>query len=279
MKTNKTTYVSTVQMTPTAKLALRKQLLKIYNDNIVYLNNGDEYEFELYNPTTSTYLVKIKIDNNYISYSGIVLRPGERIWLERFLDDNKKFKFSTYSVSNTEENQKAIKNNGIVVIEFYPEIIRLAPNPITWTVQYPYYPKYDYYGPVIGGCYPENNQFYCSDDYNKNSNVYDDGHVNYSSNENNGYMNYSSNKVKGVTNISANIETGRTEKGNTSSQKFQNVNMEFSTWITYFYEYKILPYSQKPYLTNKEIYTAYCTSCGRGIKKGENYCPKCGKKN
>lgn len=84
--------------------------LKIYNDNTVYLDQGEEFEIEVFNPTTKTVLAKIDFNGEMISHSGLVLRPGQRVFLERFFDDNRKFKFEVYEVENTD---KAIAEAGL----------------------------------------------------------------------------------------------------------------------------------------------------------------------
>ena len=87
--------------------------LKIYNDNTVYLDQGEEFEIEVFNPTTKTILAKIDFNGEMISHSGLVLRPGQRVFLERFFDDNRKFKFEVYEVENTD---KAIAEAGIAKV-------------------------------------------------------------------------------------------------------------------------------------------------------------------
>jgi hypothetical protein len=230
---------------PSAKLAVKKQLLRVYDNFFIYLNDGIEYEIELYNPTTIEYLAKIKLDGKYISNAGIVLRPGERVWLERYLDENRKFKFSTYQVDDTQQNKKAIEKNGDVEIEFYKEVI---PYKFTHTV------------------WPSNYNY----DYN-----YDNKNICY---DNLGGTTLGGNTFSCNCNNTRSIETGRSEKGDFSNQEFESVNKTFESYYSYFVSYKILPISQKVY-TSKEIQLGYCTYCGRGIKKGENYCPKCGNKN
>ena len=80
-----------------AKIAINKKLCKEYcdiskgTDNfIVYLNNGDEFQIQLFNPTNQVIGVKLKFNNEHkewlSSNNYIVLRPGERVWLERFLE-------------------------------------------------------------------------------------------------------------------------------------------------------------------------------------------------
>jgi hypothetical protein len=87
--------------------------LKIYNHNTVYLDQGEEFEIEVFNPTTKTILAKIDFNGEMISHSGLVLRPGQRVFLERFFDDNRKFKFEVYEVENTD---KAIAEAGIAKV-------------------------------------------------------------------------------------------------------------------------------------------------------------------
>ena len=107
---------------PQSFITKSKQRLKQQIDT-VYLNNGDEFEIELFNPTQNKVLAKIEMNGNSIG-NGIILRPGERVFLERYLDEAKKFLFETYVVNgNNKEVQDAIENNGDVVIKFYNEIL------------------------------------------------------------------------------------------------------------------------------------------------------------
>jgi len=105
---------------PQAFITKGKQRIKQFEGQ-VYLNDGDEYQIELFNPTTKHVLAKIKIDKDYLSGGGIVLRPGERVFLERFLDSNNKFVFRTYEVGKEAVNVGAIDNNGYVEIQFFAE--------------------------------------------------------------------------------------------------------------------------------------------------------------
>lgn len=48
---------------------------------------------------------------------GLVLRPGERVFLDRYLAEKRKLIFNTYIVSgNSEEIARAIANNGQIEI-------------------------------------------------------------------------------------------------------------------------------------------------------------------
>ena len=70
---------------PVAYITKDKQRIKQYNNDTVFLEDGDEFEIELFNPTKEKVLAKISINGNFMD-SGIVLRPGERVFLERYMD-------------------------------------------------------------------------------------------------------------------------------------------------------------------------------------------------
>ena len=106
---------------PTAHITRKKSRLKVYNGNTVFLNDKDNFEFEIHNPTQKSVLCKIKLNGEYISTGGVVIRPGQRVFLERFFDTNNKFEFSTYEVKDTSLNRTAIDLNGDIRIEFYNE--------------------------------------------------------------------------------------------------------------------------------------------------------------
>ena len=109
--------------TQMAKVAINKSLLKEYDNRVVYLKDGDEFQIQLFNPKTYTIAAEISI-NGVSCGTKLVLRPGERVWLERYFDRPNKFKFTTYEVDNTPEVEYAIKNNGKIVVKFYAETIK-----------------------------------------------------------------------------------------------------------------------------------------------------------
>lgn len=239
---------------PEAFITKGKKRIKQF-DGHVYLSDGDEYEIELFNPTQEVVLAKIKIDGDYIAGGGIVLRRGERVFLERFLDSPNRFKFSTYVVNgNNTEVQDAIKNNGYVEIEFYDEykptwnsgflttgtnIHTINGNPITFT--------------TTSGT-TSTSTFY-------NASL-------------------TSNTLAGpnIRNLSNKVETGTTEKGSSSEQAFQHTNKTFNSFSFWNVAWQILPTSQKQY-TAEEVGVNYCGNCGAKRKKSSfKFCPHCGTK-
>jgi hypothetical protein len=236
-----------------------KQRLKQHIDT-VYLNNGDEFEIELYNPTNNKVLAKIEMNGNTIG-NGIILRPGERVFLERYLDEAKKFLFETYAVNgDNDEVQQAIANNGDVTVKFYNEIVTpnvnfyggsgtvTISNPFTWSTNTA--------GPVT---YTTHNTL---------------GNTSFTTSSTNTFYNAS---LTSGTNSLRSLETGRVEKGSNSSQSFTYDNTSFNTWPSTTNWWKIKPESTK--LKTREDLVTYCAECGSKRKKDTHkFCPHCGTK-
>jgi hypothetical protein len=275
-------YYQTKTGTPCAYITKDKKRLKQVGQN-VYLKNGDEFELELFNPTTNTVLTKIKLDGNYISGGGIVLKPGQRVFLERYLDDARKFKFETYEVDGTSnEVLDAITGNGDVVIDFFDEYKK----PV-WNNQITY-------GGSFGGpIHTYNNAGTISGGYVQST--ISNGSALFSSSSTTAGINFNttsiSNTFEGPNLRSAkkskgnsrsevtmdSLETGRVEKGGKSDQSFQTVNKSFNHYTCSTSIWKILPESQKQY-DNKDL-KVYCTNCGKKRKKdSDKFCSSCGNK-
>ena len=95
--------------------------LKSYNENTVYLNNGNEFSIRLFNPTTNKIGVQIDL-NGSVSKSYLVLNPGQDVTLNRFIDDNRKMVFETYTYDSSNPSaEKAIVNNGNITVSFFYE--------------------------------------------------------------------------------------------------------------------------------------------------------------
>jgi hypothetical protein len=127
----------------------------------VYLDDGDEFEIELHNPLTECVLCDIKLNGQSISKNGLVLKPGQRFYLDCFIDDKKKFIFNTYEIEDTVESADATAKNGLLEVYFYKEDVvqindwrRRFDQVIVreyYPVYYPYYHPYyhPYYQPAI----------------------------------------------------------------------------------------------------------------------------------
>jgi hypothetical protein len=220
----------------------------------VFLEDKEEFEIEIFNPLTVSVLADIKLNGQSISKTGLVVKPGQRVYLDCFIDDKKKFKFSTYEIENSGEALEATQNNGVLEVFFYKEDVITLDN---WRSRfdrvivekwYPaYYPSHNY---------PWNN-IYCGGSFGtggygttltngiigSTTNV-DLSNINssYTSDSN---VSYGGTTVNNLFSLN-NIETGRVEKGEVSKQKFTEVEMDFEKNYISSTIIQILPESRKP---------------------------------
>lgn len=260
MKTNYLTQRVTV---PTTFVTKGRQRVKQFN-NSVYLKNGDEFEIELFNPTNQKILAKINLNGESLG-SGIILRPGERVFLERYFDVARKFRFETYQVESNNPNvEQAIRLNGLVEVEFFEEC-KYNPNPVSYTGSGFVWTDMDktigpgiYYYANTGGI-PDGEVNFVNDTYNANSGSAFSCSCSFDPPEM---------ELK---------ETGRIEKGSSSAQGFIYDGTSFNFWCTWKDSWKILPESERP-LESHDLKT-FCTRCGAKQKKHTHkFCPICGTK-
>lgn len=273
----------------------------IKSNNNIYLENDTSFEIELFNPLTENILADIRLNGNAISKTGLIVKPGQRIYLDCFIDDKKKFIFQTYQVENTNESKQAIKNNGVLEVFFYKEqavSIQNWPNRFHQTiireyypVYHPIYPYYPYYSGInwyssgtittTGG-----NSTLTISDLDLSATSTSIGTCNYSCNTNsiNAFYSNTSSLGEGIQLQSAcnnietgRIETGRIEKGEESNQKFEEIDMEFESNYIHHLIYNLLPASQKP-VEASEIKQKFCSECGNKLKETFKFCPSCGEK-
>lgn len=259
--------------TKMAAIAVKNNRLKTYKTSsdleLVYLKDGDEFQIELFNPRPTPVLAKIWMNDKLISESGLVIQPGQRFFLERYIDTNNKFVFKTYSVDGTHsEVIKAIENNGAVTVIFYPEKIKA--NSDLW--KNPSWREWNLNQPSIQ---PNTSQPYWTTDFRYNGTVPSFNTTITTSNT----AFYSSNtSVAGSLNVDmTNFETGRVEKGGKTDQYFTEVNMEFENFPCQTVKMKIMAESNKPVEVND--IRNYCSNCGTRMKKQTwKFCPNCGTK-
>jgi len=258
---------------PTAHITLNKSRIKTYPYNQIFMADGSEFQIELDNCTTSVWLAIISVNGEKISESGLVLKPGEHIFLDtpNIGSGGKKckFKFETYEIEQGRSH--LVADNGKVKIEFYKE--RTLPQWITYTYIQPdpYVPYWDrgfYYssaGAVSGGM------------------VDTGGSITVSNNDQSITLNSSglSAQVDTIGLVASKSvpteETGRIEKGSKSKQKFYKTNYDFESFASYTEEFQIFPLSKRV-VNIQEATREYCTQCGKKRKINFNFCPKCGQK-
>jgi hypothetical protein len=246
---------------PEAYITRKKSRAKIYHFNNLYLNDGELFEIELFNPKENRVLAKIWLNGEEISGSGIIVKPGQRIFLERFIDSNNKFTYKTYDVEDTSLSINAIRNNGDIEVKFYNEYFNNFNN------------NYWYSSPLIGGT--ATGTYYGR----TTTGTYYGGSITYGSNTTltglGDNVSYTSN-VAGSLSNSKSIETGRVEKGESSNQSFETSYGNFNYLPIKEVKYKILPMSSKP-IEGKDL-KRYCTECSKKLKETFKFCPSCGSK-
>lgn len=272
---------------PTAQICINKSRLKVYNKESVptyYLQKGQEFQIELFNPTSDTILAKIYLNGKKISQGGLVLRPGERVFLERYLDVAKKFLFDTYEVANTAEVQKAIEDNGDFKVEFFKE-----QQPFTYATTCNYQPATFLLNGSVTTTFGYNHT--TSGSYNPTTTT----NLNLANVTNTSSYKQDYSKLNQRSKVTLDdaeslpalksfkspqkIETGRVEAGSQSSQEIQTVNKTFEYFPFHTTEYKLLPISQKINTTADVFVKRYCTNCGAKQKPEYKFCPSCGKKS
>jgi hypothetical protein len=308
------------QKQPIAHICINKSRVKIYDketDPKIYLSKQTEFQIELFNPTTESILAKITLNGNVISQGGLVINPGQRIFLDRYLDVAKKFLFDTYEVSNTQEVKEAIVNNGDFKVEFYREMKPRVRNPIlTLGTGRSIFggPNYDQgiirYSSNSTGGYVHNSTTTPIATFTTSSNdvvsSYTTTGLNLTGNISNtstvsSNALYSSTIADGTITMdwmgdeksvdlsiprtrslkakkSKSIETGRVEEGSDSDQKFKTVNKDFEWFAFHTIEAKLLPVSQKVNTAEDINVKVYCTNCGAKLGKGHKFCASCGTK-
>jgi hypothetical protein len=216
----------------------------------VYLKDSEEFQIELFNPLTECVLTEIKLNGQPISKTGLVIKPGQRFYLDCFIDDKKKFIFTTYEVEQTLESLSAINNNGKLEVFFYKESVvsvrnwRDRFNTVIVERYYPSYPTYPYWkttpyygtGTVIG-----------TTTIGTNTNTFNT----YGSNATTGSYTLNDNTMGQLNNtsnipIAGSFETGRVERGQKSNQKFNEIDMEFDNYYISSTILELLPESRKP---------------------------------
>ena len=256
---------------PCAYITKNKQRIKQFGQN-VYLKDGSEFEIELYNPSRNTVLSKIKINGEFIAGGGIILRPGERVFLERYLDIPNKFKFETYTVDSTNETMNAIANNGDVEILFYDEqeIVTLGLN--NPSITYGSCNYSDYTTPIGNNFYTTNGVDFATG----NSKIHlTSTSLSFSNNATPRSSKYEKREKPERRLKSKSVETGRVEKGSSSDQSFKTVSKNFNSWTVSTSVWKLLPESQRP--VEKSDLINKCPKCSTKLKKSSwKFCPECG---
>jgi hypothetical protein len=257
-----TSYTATFN--PEAHITLSRNRLKKYGDKY-FLKDGQQFEIELKNPTSNRILVHIEMNGKRISESGLVL-PSSNIshYIERYIDEAKKFKFKTFMVDDVEATEGARERNGLVKVEFFNEKLPT----------YYHYPLNSTGGNIryktnvsdtYGGGYVTNT----TTDLKTRGITYTTAGINTSFDISSMYVASFSEPEQ--------VETGRIAQGGKSSQKFSTTTGDFYDTPFHTIEFQLLPESAKP-VEVSEIRN-YCSECGLRVRKSSwKYCPNCGER-
>jgi hypothetical protein len=272
-------YSNSSNKMPQAFITVNKNRQKIYNNYDIYLKDKSEFEIEIFNPLQETIGIIFEINGKRISNNHLILKPGQRFYLDRYINDNKKFLYTTYDIDNINsiqelvEVKEAIQNNGSVDIYFYKEIDKN---------------KYDLY---INHIQPYNNKAYSWDnglftnDIHKDNglftnDIHKDNILNDNMSNNKHIRRFFSNKITNdnITNYSSeipeSIETGMIGEGKESQQKFESINIDIEQIWFHSIKFRLSPESNKP--IEPKDFIRYCTNCGTKSKKEHKFCSQCG---
>lgn len=264
-----------------AKIAISKNLIKEYkssnSERTVYLNDGTEFQIYLKNPYQTHLGIKISVNNKSIG-NMLVLRPGQSFWLDRFLNDNKKFLFSTYNVENTAEMKYATNNNGKVKIEFYhekEETSYISAKIVEPSYDFDTYDSVTYNSDTINTC-RSSKSFNTPINTCCYSTATIESFANAAANSKLTSMLYDTSVSAKNTNDSY-LETGRVEKGGVSRQEFEYCDINFDYYAFKTENILILPTSRKQ-IHAEETRRRYCSQCGKKVNPKDKFCSNCGTK-
>ena len=204
-----------------------------------------------------------------MSGGGLILRPAERVFLDRYLTEKRKLIFNTYVASgNSEEVARAIMNNGKIEVKFYEE--RIEDN------------SYKLYTNFIDNTWRPLTQSFYNDPNTGDFTYYD---INYSSTDTSlGSMNLDSSRGATKSKLSnklskrsKSVETGRIDKGGSSEQELQYVDKTFMPFQIHSVEIQLMPISQKQHTSSSVKRRVYCSECGaKASRTGAKFCSQCG---
>ena len=301
------THYKMMDRLPSCVITSNHNELKLYQSNIVYLNDGDNFELRFFNPLQEKIGVEIMFNGIRKGDGYLVLKPGQDLTLDRFLDEQRKMLFETYTINgNNKEAVEAIEKNGVISFNFYKEYYSNSNQQKNVNVNYDFPPKptrYDqisfngtlnyptgFSGPQ-GSTGSRGTKGRSATTTNNVTNISGNATFtsNYSTLDNlNGMGQMAMFSSPGIfcnevdnSNLELNetfdsLETGRIEKGDISDQRLKGVNMNFASSPFHSMTYRLMPYSTM----NREIgeIRQYCT-CSYRIRNNKwQYCPKCGNK-
>lgn len=259
-------------------------------ENRVYLKNGQQFQIFLKNFRGIPVLVELSI-NGETQEESVILDPKERLFLERYLSSNNKFKFNTYEMSAG--LKKLIESKvelGVIIARSYALESVYSSNEIIDTSKVQHVVDWStmpsYYGGVAQFSTTELTNLYtavapittggASRYETKTNNKKGSNFVGYSYAEDpsNADMELADQILQEV---SAKSEIGAIEKGAYSDQKFEGCpdfrkGRPLDTYTIHVYPVSAQLQEEKE-RTSKIEGAVYCSVCGRKQKSGQKFCP------
>lgn len=259
-------------------LVNNNRVAKSRTDASCYISEG-EFSIEIINTNSVTIGALIKMNGVSLSDQHLVIYPGQRIVLDRFINTKHKFNFKVYSVEdNNKAIEEAIKKNGDIEISFHVENFTYSEPDISngfWTDKDTYrVHNFDQYTNVF--------QNTSESTFNlKNApNTFTTNAVNLDSVKcfyNNDLKDLIQENSEPFEEKSRSVkETGMIDQGSKSNQEFTVVNKAFVAVPYYTATLKLKPLSAKPVEAKDLI--CYCKQCGIKVNRKDNFCSKCGTK-
>lgn len=276
------THYKMLDRVPSVVVTSNHNELKLYQGNIVYLNDGDNFELRFFNPLQEKIGVEIMFNGIRKGDGYLVLNPGQDLTLDRFLDEQRKMLFETYTINgNNKEAVEAIEKNGVISFNFYKEYYSNSNQQKNVNVDYNFPPKPMNSMNGMMGMKGMTGNFGSIGQSGTLSNTYStlcmgivaENYIDYSEyvaenlNSDIKYSKYIAEKLD--------LETGRIEKGDISDQRLKDINMNFTSSPFHSMTYRLMPYSTM----NREIgeIRQYCSECGYRLRKSSwKFCPSCG---
>ena len=225
---------------------------RFYFGNTVFLENDTEFEIEIFNKSQRTVCPSLTINGETLS-RGPVIYNGQKFILKDFITDNRRFLFKVYQVDASDKDVKeAIKENGIISIEYY-------------------YEKSLERGNIKQDQKDSSKESEAEQIFNSDSETIEGKERSFAPKSADDTPEPDDYFFASPSEIDTNEETGKIMKGSPSGVTYNSVDIEldynnFETQII-----KLKPLSKKPKFIN-------CPKCQHESKVEANYCEECGYK-
>lgn len=259
-------------------------------ENRVYLKNGQQFQIFLKNFRGIPVLVELSI-NGETQEESVILDPKERLFLERYLSSNNKFKFNTYEMSAG--LKKLIESKvelGVVTVKVYTlqsvyadKEVKASPH-VLHQVDFNSQPTYgtgDFLNTFVTACSnltTGNMATYGTKCSSKSKGISSPNKlVNYSFSLDQKSIDRELAEEVYEEETHTKAEIGAIEKGEYSDQKFEGCPDFRKGRFLESYTIHVYPVSaqlqEKKERTSKIEGAIYCSVCGRKQKSGQKFCP------